>query len=231
MANTIFIKTHLGMGDNIIHNGLIRKIAMSNPNSQIFTAAKNHYFKNVDFMYRDVENINVVAVNEDSGLHDYLSRNEFDKIISTHFGDGITYSYEKYFDDSFYLMVNEDPKVKTEYFKLVRDEEMENKVYDELITKNNIDEYIFIHEKKDYQVLINRDKIEKNIPVVVADESYGIFELLKVIEMAKSVHVISSSFLSLFMCKKYNENTFAHMYCDRDYIAPYIEKCGVNVLL
>ena len=61
-------------------------------------------FKNADFMYRDVENINVVAVNEDSGLHDYLSRNEFDKIISTHFGDGITYSYEKYFDDSFFYV-------------------------------------------------------------------------------------------------------------------------------
>jgi hypothetical protein len=42
MTNTIFIKTHLGMGDNIVHNGLIRKIAKENPTSQIFTAAKRH---------------------------------------------------------------------------------------------------------------------------------------------------------------------------------------------
>jgi hypothetical protein len=232
MTNTIFIKTHLGMGDNIVHNGLIRKIAIENPTSQVFTAAKNHYLKNVQYMYRDVDNITVVGVNEDSGLNNYLANNKFDKIISTHFGDGnVTYPYDKYFDDAFYIMVGENPSVKTEYYHLERDEEIVIKVYNELRVDKGITDYIFIHEKKDYRVLVDRNKIEKDLPIVFAEEKYGVFELLKVIENAKSVHVISSSFLSLFMCKQYNKNFFAHMYCDRVEIAPYIERHGLNVIL
>jgi hypothetical protein len=232
MTNTIFIKTHLGMGDNIVHNGLIRKIAKENPTSQVFTAAKNHYLKNVQYMYRDVNNITVVGVNEDAGLQTYLVTNKFDKIISTHFGDGnVPYKYDRYFDDAFYMMVGENPKVKKEYYHLERNEELENKIYNELIVKKGITDYIFIHEKKAHQILIDRNRIEKDLPIIVAEEKYGVFELLKVIENAKSVHVISSCFLSLFMCKQYNKNFFAHMYCDRAEIAPYIKKHGINVIL
>ena len=90
---------------------------------------------------------------------------------------------------------------------------------------------MFVHEKKDNQILIDRNKIGTDLPVVVAEPEYGIFELLKVIENAKSVHVVSSCFLSLFMCKKYNENFFAHMYCDRAFITPYIQQHEINVIL
>ena len=71
----------------------------------------------------------------------------------------------------------------------------------------------------------------KLIRLFILDTKYGIFELLKVIEMAKSVNIISSSFLSLMMCKEYNKNVVAHMYCDRPHLSPYIKKHDIKILL
>jgi hypothetical protein len=104
-------------------------------------------------------------------------------------------------------------------------------VFDELITSKGITDYLFLHEKPESGIIINRDKLDVNIPIITADPKYGIFELLKVIELAKSVNIISSSFLSLMMCKKYNQNVVAHMYCDRPYIAPYIKQQNIEVLI
>jgi len=226
----LLIKTHLGMGDHIVHNGLIRKITQDNPEYQIYTCTKSINYKNVVYMYRDNPQITVLDVYNDSGLHNISKSNFFDKIISTHFADGKKYDYETYFDDTFYMMTNLDPKVKTEYFYIQRDYVQENNVYNELVVKKGISDYIFVHEKSDYNIKIDRNKLEKDVPIIIADVKYGIFELLKVIEKAKSVNVISSSFLSLFTCYKYNKNIFAHMYCDRSFISPYIKKHDIKIL-
>jgi hypothetical protein len=227
----IFVKHHLGMGDNIVHNGMIRKIAEDNPNSQVFTAAKHHNFKNTEYMFRDNPRIVVVSVDGDGEMHQLIRTQHFDKVISSHFCDGNPYHYETYFDNAFYMLVGMDPKIKTEYFYLERDIELENKVFEELITSKGITDYLFVHEKPESNIIINRDKLDANIPIITADPKYGIFELLKVIELAKSVNIISSSFLSLMMCKKYNQNVVAHMYCDRPYIAPYIKQQNIEVLI
>jgi hypothetical protein len=227
----LLVKTHMGMGDNIVHNGMVRKIAQDFPDYQIYTCSKDHYFKNVVYMYRDNPNITVLNVIDDNGLNQIANTANFDKIISSHFDQGNPYHYDTYFDDAFYMLIGMDPKVKTEYFYLERDYELEQKVYDELITQKGITDYVFVHEKAEYNVRIDRNKIDANLPVVVAEPQYGIFELLKVIENAKSVNLISSSFVSLMMCKKYNKNVIAHMYCDRAHISQYIKKHDIEILL
>ena len=229
--NRIFVKHHLGMGDNIVHNGMIRKIAEDNPNSHVFTAAKHHNFKNTKYMFRDNPRIVVISVADDGEMYQLIRTQQFDRVISSHFSDGNPYHYETYFDDAFYKLVGMDPKIKNDYFYLERDVEIENRVFDELITSKGITDYLFVHEKPESNIIINRDKLEPNLPIITADPKYGMFELLKVIEMAKSVNLISSSFVSLMMCKKYNKNVIAHMYCDRPFIGPYIKKHDIEVLL
>ena len=157
--------------------------------------------------------------------------NAFDKVISSHFDQGNPYHYEYYFDDAFYMLVGMDPLIKQSHFYIDRDAELENRVFDELITSKGITDYLFVHEKPEQNVILSREKMEQGLPIVTADPKYGMFELLKVIENAKSVNIISSSFLSLMMCKQFNQNVVAHMYCDRPYIAPYIKKHNIEVLL
>lgn len=227
----IFVKHHLGMGDCIVHNGMVRKISEENPNHQIWVGTKKEYEDNIKFMYKDNPKIHVFGCLDDNDMNFHIYNTEYEKIISTHADRGHGYSYDKYFDDSFYMSIGMDPKIKKDYFYLERDYNKENLVYEELINNNNIDSYYFIHEKPEYNVLIDRNKLKKKLPIISADRNYNIFDLLTVIEKADECHIISSSFLSFFMCKKYNKKTFAHMYCDRQHISPYVKKNKIKVIL
>lgn len=225
----IFIKHHLGMGDSIVHNGMVRKIYEDNK-CNVTVASKFSNIENVKFMYRDNPNINVIGVNNDYDMNNHITNNKYDRVISTHY-DNNNLRYELYFDDAFYLIADINPNVKKEYFHVERDVNVENNVYDELITKNGIKDYIFIHEKQNENILIDRLKIRNDLPIVSADSKYGIFQLFKIIENATECHVISSCFLSLFTCKKYNENIFAHMYADRLELKDYITDNNINVII
>jgi len=226
----IFVKQHLGLGDNIVHNGMVRKISEDYPEYDIYVPAKSHNIDNVKFMYRDINKIKVVEINNDNDMDRYTLTNRFHKIISSFLIGQKTFDYSKDFDDSFYMMAGYDPKIKHEYFHIERDINEENRVYQELILNNNISNYVFIHEKKDENILIDRRKINIDLPVIYADRKYKTFSLLKVIENAKECHIISSSFLSLLMCYKLNNNVFAHMYSDRVELSEYISKNGIKVI-
>lgn len=231
MTNKIFIRHHLGLGDNIVHNGLVRKISFDNPNSEIYIPIKYHNFENVNFMFRDNNKINIIKVNNDLDVLNEIEKNKYDRVISTFLVGDFTIPYDKYFDDAFYIKANVEPSVKKEFFHIERDLNREQEVYNELVSNRNIDDYIFLHEKMDMNVLIDRNKIRNDLPIIYAEKKYGIFELLTVMEKAKECHLVSSSFLSLMLCKKYNENVYAHMYADRSELSEYIKRNNINVIL
>jgi hypothetical protein len=226
----LFVKQHLGLGDNIVHNGMVRKISEDYPEYDIYVPAKSHNIDNIKFMYRDNHKIKVVETNNDNDMNRYILTNGFDKIISSYLIGQKTFDYSKDFDDAFYLMSGYNPKIKHEYFHIERDIDEENRVYQELILDNNIGDYIFIHEKKDENILIDRNRINSDLPIIYADKKYKTFSLLKVIENAKECHIISSSFLSLLMCYKLNSNVCAHMYSDRIELSDYIGKNNIKVI-
>jgi|LakMenE18May11ns_1017448.scaffolds.fasta_scaffold9956975_5 hypothetical protein len=227
----IFLKHHLGLGDNIVHNGMVRKICEDFKDYQINLPSKPNNYDNVRFMYRDNPNINVVMVSNDFEMNKHISSTKYDKIISSYLIDQNTYDYSKYYDDAFYLQAGYDPNIKLSHFHLERDIDEENRVFKELILDNGIVDYIFVHEKKEDSIIINRDKIENNLPIIYADKKYKTFSLLKVIERAKECHIISSSFLSLLMCYKLNENVYAHMYSDRSELSEYVKNNNIKVIL
>lgn len=225
----VFIKHHLGLGDAIVHNGMVRKI-FEEKNCDIFLASKFNNLDNVMFMYRDNPRINVIGVNNDYEMDQLINNNQYDEIISSHFDTG-KLRYDLDFDDSFYKIVNMNPNVKQENFYIERNDDKENEVFDILITQKNIDKYIFLHEKSTENILIDRNKIRNDLPIIYADKQFKTFDLLKVIENAEECHIISSSFLSLFTCKKYNKNVFAHMYADRIELKDYIIKNNIEVII
>jgi hypothetical protein len=226
----IFVKHHLGLGDCIIHNGMIRKTLEDNKDSIVYCSCKNHNYENIKYMYRDSPNI-VVLNMDDMETNEHLRTTRYDKIVYPHFDNGSIYDYNKYGDDAFYLKVGMDPKIKKTHFFIDRDLSREKKLYNEIVSKIGSNDYIFIHEKPEENILIDRDKIKNNLPIVTAKPEYSFFDLLYVIEMAKEVHVISSCFLSFFMVKKINKNIFAHMYADRSYLSEMIKKNNIEVIL
>ena len=226
------IYQHLGLGDHIVLNGLTRKVAEDNPGHEVHVPSKSHNYANVRHMFRDNPRIVVVDAIDDAGMDRLLLSGDFDRYVSSHLGNpGNAYPYSSHYDDAFYLTAGVDPMIKHEYFHVQRDHGLEGRTFEELVTSRGIAEYTFIHEKD--SAVIDRDLLDGRLPVVTADPKYGFFSMLKVIENAKSVNLVSSSFLSLLMCKRYNQNVIAHMYADaerRDF-APYIMKHNIRVIL
>ena len=59
------IYQHLGLGDIILCNGLVRHlISKENNSKKIFLICKNSNLKSAKFMYRDIKNLKILAINE-----------------------------------------------------------------------------------------------------------------------------------------------------------------------
>ena len=231
MKKKIFVCHHLGLGDCIVHNGMIRKIYQENPDCLICVPSKPNNLDNVLFMYRDIKNIKVISVNNDYEMYKHIDSSDYDEVISSSLvKQNSKFNYGVDFDDAFYLEAGMDPTIKKTHFYINRDINEEEKTYNELVVNRGLTDYVFLHEKQNEGIVINRNKITNSYPIVSADIKYKTFSLLKVIENAKECHLVSSSFLSLLMCYELNKNVFAHMYTDRIEIAEYIRKNGIKTI-
>jgi hypothetical protein len=226
----IFVKNHLGLGDCIAHNGMVRKILHDDPNCEVYIASKIHNYENISFMYRDNTSIKILKL-DDLETNQHLMHNKYDKIISSHFEGEPNYEYLEIGDDAFYTKTGFDPKVRREFFFIERDYEKEINLYKKLTSEIGTEDYIFIHEKPEQNIVINREKIKTNLPIIYAKSEYGFFDLLTIIEKAKEVHVISSCFLSYLMIDKINEKVYAHMYADRSDLTNMIKYNNIDVVL
>lgn len=226
----IFIQQHLGLGDNIVHNGMIRKLSLDNPDYLIYVPSKTHNFDNVKFMYRDNNKIIVIDVIDDYGMNKIIVGGNYDKIISPYLIGQNIFRYDKYFDDAFYLKINMDPQIKKDFFYVKRNLNKEIEIYNNIIKTIGNTKFNLIHEDFNTKRLIDRSKIKNNLPNFVITKNFNFFDLLYTIEMCEEFHIISSSFLSLSTCKKFNQKTYAHLYTGRNELSNYIIKNDIEII-
>jgi hypothetical protein len=225
----IFIKHHLGLGDCIVANGMVRKTRQDHKQADVFISCKSNNLSNVKFMYRDDPQIKILVMNDHETNH-HLQTNKYDKVIHAHFEQGDIYNYAIHGDDAFYLQAGFDPKIRRTHFFVQRDMDKEIELYNFFMKKINSKEYYFFHEKPDQNITINRQYLpDQSLPVISAEPNYNFFNLFTTIEKAKEVHVISSCFLSLFMILKINHKTFAHMYADRIGLTQVVKNNGISI--
>ena len=70
MKKTVYLYHHLGLGDHIICNGLVRNYA-NKFNIKLFT--KSHNAGSVKFMYKDVPTIDIISVQNDQETQNRLN--------------------------------------------------------------------------------------------------------------------------------------------------------------
>ncbi len=202
-----YIYHHLGLGDHLICNGLVREII--NETENYYVLCKPHYANAVSFMYRDLKNIKVIE-----GYDDYIYRNNLtNQTIFINLNN-----YEKYdsFEKCFYGNFNLDFNKKYTSFYVQRDEDKENMLYE----KFNINEdYIFLHDDASRSFNINLEKIPSNIRIIkpTIGLTDNIFDYIKLIKNAKEVHCIDSSFLHLSDILELNKNLYYHVYARDNY--------------
>jgi len=212
--SSVYIYHHLGLGDHIIANGMVRTIAKKYDKTYLF--CKPHNFPNVSFMYRDLPNLKIIVM-EDLGVQSFMTINpDNNYVIAGHapFWKILNSGHNKLkIDEIFYQLAGVPLENKWKEFYVRRNLEREKEVFSKLGLKED-EKFIFVHDDKDR-------KITKNLPglkiVKPADRDLSLFDFLYTIEKAEEIHCINSSFFCLIDCigiKK--EKMFLHEYVRKD---------------
>lgn len=178
---SLFIRPHLGLGDAIILNALVRHFAAKGP---VIFPCKTHNAPSVSFMFRDCQDISVAAVggDADAELRCTLCNNALKLGM---FGKDFTF---KDWSDCFFRQAGLNPDLRWHGFRIQRE------WGSELWPPEG--DYAFVHEDRARNMII-RDELLPAMPIVLAEKRDTIFAYLGVIENAAEIHVIDSAFLAL----------------------------------
>jgi hypothetical protein len=203
-ANTLFIHHHLGLGDHVVCNGMVRFILKNSNYETIRLVTKNKYEQSVTKMYRDEPRIVIHPVNEDADF--YTSDIDWKNINLVRAG------FERCRKNDWAMSLYDSVGIafieRWKSFCYERDKKEEQELIDSLNLPN---EFILVHDVSSVGKF--NLTISSNLPVisVMPIQSFSVFSWLGVVERASEVHCIDSSFAHIIESfEEINENLFFH---------------------
>lgn len=212
-----YIYHHLGLGDHIICNAIVRHYKKSYEKLYVF--CKPHNFENVSYMYKDDKNIIILPIGEDNDVNIYISKNNLeDKVIRIGF-EYVSRCNLSSFDECFYTSIGLNFDDRFTGFLFVRDIEKEKEIYNKLNPQNH--PYIFTHGG------IDKSKIRQDLKIIENPLEYNIFDLLYLVENADEVHLMESSIKCLVNSYKMTKPKFFYHRYVRGY-GDFLNSKGLN---
>ena len=193
-SSEIIIYHHLGLGDHIVCNGLVNYISVQN---QIYLPVKERNFKAINYLYKENKNINLFKIkNENEDIFNFAKLKKLD-ILKIGFDN-----LQDPFNVSFYKQLNLDYQISYEYFNLPIENDEERMQYEHLLSLYNTsvkEGYLFVHNESSEGSYKLKKLSKKKIiyPRKEEDIFQNIFLYRKLIENAKEIHCVNSSFLNL----------------------------------
>jgi len=206
--NKIYIYHHLGLGDFISCNGIVRSIVKENKKSSIFVFCKKDQLKIVKFMYRDENKIKLIPIKTKNNTEKEFSykiekhikrvskKSKIIKIGFSNFNDIYNkfYSYRNpiTYDMVFYKQLKIPYKKRFSECYWKRDKRAEDRVFKKLI-KDKDKMYAFVHDDESLGYKINDNFVTSGLKIIRNDKNENIFNMAKVIENADELHFMESS--------------------------------------
>ena len=186
------IHHHLGLGDHIICNGLVRRLYQLDPN--LLLVVKRRNLKNVRRMFQDI-NLSYKPVN-----------NQYTGNMGHHVLGSSWKKQRISFDQSFYKDADIPFSERWESFYVERDKHKEQKVTDFEI-HNLISKKLLKSETDDFALVQNQDSkgkvrinIKTSLPIIYLNKNPledTIFDWMGLIDRASEIHCPDSSFIHL----------------------------------
>jgi hypothetical protein len=188
----IIVHHHLGLGDHICCNALVRHLVEKHGPLSLVCKPKN--LDNVRFMYRDEPRITVVPLPK-GGLGeryavDALVKERNATLIRVGFKDPYHHSDPVSPDEYFYQEQGVDYEQRFDGFWFDRDLEAEQDAFDRLV--GDAENYIFVQSDKDRGFPL-MDVWDDDALVVNNDPSIPLFHLGLILERASELHLPNSS--------------------------------------
>jgi hypothetical protein len=214
--NRLFISHYLGLGDHIVCNAIYREYAKRY--DWVYMPVLQNYLLVIRDMLRDVTNITYMPVDpifaHEQMKHyaDHMEGNGVEVLkIGSQGKDWWSDNYRRS-DRNFYDQAGIDFNHRWTSFYFPRNDSYEEELFN-LLTSNK--EFAFIHEDKLRGFEINRKYIDKSLEIVTPSlllRKYNIFHYTLILEQAKQIHCIESSFGALIESLNLNQEKFAHRY-------------------
>ena len=185
--NSLVLHHHLGMGDHIICNGLVRSLL--DTNDIIYLLCKEANAPRVLRMFDDDERIIPVSIPD--GVDEHLFTADYTASVSMKYlrCGFSTWDAHETFDKVFYRHAEIDYQNRWSRFYLRRDKEAEEKAFK--LMNPNQQEFVFVHD--DHSRGMNISIRDTKYLVIRNNPSINIFELCILLENAKEIHCMESS--------------------------------------
>ena len=253
MKETQIIIHHLGLGDHVMLNGMVRHFVGNN--KRVVIVAREAHQNTLDFMYRDI-NVGLYPHNviiyplkegEDSIHHIMKTLEGEDKknmlrlaTYSIHENVWLHVLKNQQFcgitnwSNGVYMQAGITPHFMRSKFKVVRDGGREDAIFDFYKLKRG--EYIFVHDDPSRAQGADHRKIEteEGVTVFNPNDTYkefpNLFDYIKIIENAKEVHCMNSSYAWLvdLMELGKKETNFLHLRAAHTYYPEKATKSTFN---
>jgi len=190
-----YIYHHLGLGDHIICNGMVRYFCKKYDNVVIF--CKTNYYDNVSYMYRDLNNLEIFNFSDDAEVVQFINQNSNVKnnLIKPGFENLDSCLNRMTFDEAFYYLAGLDFQIRFDEFYFERDLEKE----DEVCKTLNLDDekYIFVLDDPKRGYNIDMSKVTDKYNVIRNDYQFRMFDYIKLLENAEEIHMMQTGFLDM----------------------------------
>lgn len=215
ITDELYLCTYVGMGDILICYGLIKEL--SKRYKKIYYYVEEHYYDNTVRLCKNLPNVELIIVEKinkilqvhpDSLVVGWRNYEETTKIIPDLHGDQF-----------FYDFVNMPLEKKWENFDFERDIEKEKDIFYNKLGLTDNEDFIFIHEDADRNMILNRKYITpgKRIINLTDYKDISILDCLYIVEKSSEVHVMNSAvvqFIDLMQIK--HNNLFYHRYLNQN---------------
>ncbi len=223
---------HTSLGDHFICNGIVHYYA-ENLCDTLHIPCHKKFFETVDCLYKDFDNIVIHPFNDDWATLERemfqwaqekewpVTRIGFEKVYYRNLQrvNSPKEFFAVNFDRQFYEQANILFKQRYDMFKMPEEVPGSDEVYDKLV--GDASEYIVVHKNSssegDYPIEMwswRKGKFNKNIKVVEIQigQTTNMLAYKKLIENAKEVHCVASSFFCLVdsMAKHIKPNLYYH---------------------
>lgn len=182
MKPPLVIRGHLGLGDHLITNAIVRKF--SKDHEAVFIPCKAHNFTSARFMWGDLSNVSVVPVEGDVQADEFCWCFKGGVLRIGMFGDG--FSFEQW-DKCMYEQAWVPFEERWLKWKVIRNPQRELKPPE--------CEFCFVHEDAKRGYAIDRRRLPR-LPLVFADPKLtrNIFDWTAHIVNATELHLMESCF-------------------------------------
>lgn len=214
MKDDVVFLGHLGLGDHIIQQGIVNRLARQY--GRVFIFCKHRNLESVRYMCSP--NVDIIPVAGDADVNQLYPQIKNADIISVGFYNE---NWEKFsgsemsFDRYFYHQANLD--FATTYNIDLKD----GKQWETVIELDPKEPFCFIHDDASRGFGINMTKVNTVLPIVrPAIRSDTIFDYLPLIRRASEIHCIDSSFALMIDRMEVSCDKYIHRYARANSLNP-----------